>query len=75
MLRYLKGNRTRLFGTLLMILGVVEQYAREVVPQEYQGLVLMAVGIVVIILRQITTTPPGVSDEKPDPMAGVQDAQ
>lgn len=75
MLRYLKGNRTRLFGILLMILGVVEQYAREVVPQEYQGMVLMAVGIAVIILRQITTTPPGASDDKPDPMASVQDAQ
>lgn len=75
MLRYLKGNRTRLFGVLLMILGVVEQYAREVVPQDKQGLVLMVVGIVVIILRQITTTPPGVADDKPDPMADVQDAQ
>lgn len=75
MLRYLKGNRTRLFGTLLMILGVVEQYAREVFPQEYQGYVLMAVGIAVIVLRQITTAPPGYSADKPDPMADVQDAR
>jgi uncharacterized membrane protein len=75
MFRYLKGNRTRLFGILLMILGVVEQYAREVVPQDKQGLVLMVIGIVVIILRQITTTPPGVSVERSDPMADVQDAR
>lgn len=59
MTRWLKGNRTRLFGATIAILGVVETYAREVVPDEYQGMVLMAVGIAIIILRQITTTPPG----------------
>jgi hypothetical protein len=58
-MRLLKGQRTRLFATLIMILGVVETYAREVIPDDWQGLLLMLIGITVIILRQITTTPPG----------------
>lgn len=58
-MRLLKGQRTRLFATLIMILGVVETYAREVIPDDWQGLILMLIGISVIILRQITTTPPG----------------
>lgn len=58
-MRLFKGNRTRLFGTAILILGVVEQYAREVIPAEWQGVTLMGVGIAVIILRQVTSTPPG----------------
>lgn len=58
-MRLLKGQRTRLFATIIMILGVVETYAREVIPDDWQGLILMLIGIAVIILRQITTTPPG----------------
>jgi hypothetical protein len=34
-------------------------YAREVIPADYQGYVLMGIGISIIILRQLTTTPPG----------------
>ena len=60
-MKLFKGNRTRAFGTLILVLGVVEQYAREVIPDAYQGLVLMGTGIAIIILRQITTTPPGES--------------
>jgi hypothetical protein len=58
-MKLFKGNRTRLFGTVVMILGVVETYAREVIPEAYQGATLMVIGITVIILRQVTTTPPG----------------
>ena len=58
-MRLFKGNRTRVFGALISILGVVELYAREVIPDEYQGYTLMVIGIVVIVLRQLTTTPPG----------------
>lgn len=61
MMRWLKGNRTRIVGALIAILGVVEMYAREVIPADYQGLVLMSIGILMIVLRQITTTPPGVA--------------
>lgn len=56
-----KGNRTRVFGTAILVLGVVESYAREVIPPEYQGMVLMGIGVAVIILRELTTTPPGKS--------------
>lgn len=58
-MRWFKGQRTRIFGAIVSILGVVELYAREVIPDAYQGLTLMLIGIIVIILRQITTTPPG----------------
>lgn len=62
-----KGNRTRLFGMLIMILGVIELYAREIFPPEWQGPVLVTIGIVVIILRQLTTTPPGRKRPPDDP--------
>lgn len=58
-MKWLKGNRTRIVGTLISILGVVEMYAREVIPDQYQGGALMAAGILMILLRQMTTTPPG----------------
>lgn len=57
----MKGNRTRLFGVSIMCLGVIEQYAREIVPAEWQGLLLTGVGMGVIILREFTTTPAGKS--------------
>ena len=62
MTRLFKGNRTRAFGTLVLILGVIEQYAREVFPEDWQGLILMTIGVVIIILRQVTTTAPGSSE-------------
>jgi hypothetical protein len=63
MRRFLKGHRTRIFGTLVAVLGLVETYddqiVRQLVPENYQGLMMLAIGAGVIILRQITTTPPG----------------
>jgi membrane-bound ClpP family serine protease len=64
MLSWLKGNRTRIVGALIAILGVVEMYAREVIPADYQGLVLMSIGILMIVLRQVTDTPPGKAAKK-----------
>lgn len=58
MLAWFKGYRTQFFGVLLAVLGVIQQYTREVVPDDWQGLVLMTVGILVVVLREITTTPP-----------------
>ncbi len=62
----LKGNRTRLFGLLVLLMGVLEQLTpdtiSQVVPPEYQGSVVAGIGILVIILRQITSTPPGKSN-------------
>ncbi len=56
-----KGNKTRLFGTAILILGVVQQYAREVIPAEWQGWALTGIGVAIIVLRELTTTPPGES--------------
>lgn len=58
-MKLFKGNRTRIFGTALAVLGIFETYAREIIPAEYQGWFLAFVGVAIIILRQITTTPPG----------------
>lgn len=58
MFKKLKGYRTQIFGVLLAILGVVQQYTPEVVPPEHQGTVLMIAGILVVILREFTTTAP-----------------
>ena len=59
----LKGNRTRLFATLVGVLGLVEtaypDIVRQMVGPQYQGLVLLCIGIGIFVLRQITTTPPG----------------
>ena len=58
-MKALKGKRTLIFGTAISVLGLFEQYAREIVPDEHQGLVLFAVGTAVILLRLATTTPVG----------------
>jgi hypothetical protein len=55
----LKGYRTVALGALLSILGLFEQYAREIVPDEYQGWTLFVVGILIVLLRLVTTTPVG----------------
>lgn len=54
----LKGNRTRIIATIIAILGVIETNY-QIIPQEYQGYTLTAIAIIIIILRQITDTPPG----------------
>ena len=58
----LKGNRTRIIGAAIAILGLVEAYAHEIVPVEWQPWTYVGIGIAMIILRQITTTPPGERD-------------
>ncbi len=62
-MRFLKGHRTRIFALVVGILGIVELYEKQVieslVPADYQGLVLMAIGVGIFVLRQMTTTPPG----------------
>lgn len=56
---FLKGNRTLIIGTMISILGLFEQYAREIVPDDFQGLALFSVGVLMILLRLVTTTPVG----------------
>ena len=63
MLSALKGHRTRIFAFIVALLGVVEMYEgdtiRQMVPEQYQGAAFIVVGIMIAVLRQITTTPPG----------------
>lgn len=65
-MRFLKGNRTRLFATIVGALGIVETYnpdiVRQLVPAEYQGLTLCLIAVGIFVLRQITTTPPGAKE-------------
>lgn len=58
----LKGRRTQLIAALIMAVGLFEQHARELVPADYQGWALFVAGLLMIIMRQITTTPPGKRD-------------
>ena len=58
-IKKVKGNRTRIAAFLIGALGIVEVNAHQVIPQEAQGFVLMAIALVMYGLRQITTTPPG----------------
>lgn len=58
----LKGNRTRILGVAVACLGVIQQYARQIVPEAYQDYLLVAVGIAIIILRELTNTPAGRKD-------------
>jgi len=61
-MRKLKGNKTRILGAAVAVLGVVEMYVREVVPPEYQGMVLMGIGVAIVIFRELTNTPAGKSE-------------
>jgi uncharacterized protein YjeT (DUF2065 family) len=61
-MRKLKGNKTRLFGAAIAVLGVVELYVREVISPGYQGMVLMGIGVAIVILRELTDTPAGRSE-------------
>lgn len=62
-MNFLKGHRTRLFAIGVGVLGIVEMYdddiVRHLVPEQYQGLMLMVIGVGIFVLRQITTTAPG----------------
>lgn len=66
-MRLFKGNRTRLVAGAIAILAIVEQFGREVIPDQYQGMTLMCIAILMYILRQITTTPPGQREEPREP--------
>ena len=59
----LKGNRTRLIGAAIAILGLIEMYVHEIVPPGGQPWTYVGIGIAMIILRQITDTPPGKRDD------------
>jgi hypothetical protein len=56
----MKGWRTLLFAGVVALAGVLEQFDwLQIVPAQWNGLVLVVVGIVVAWLRKITTTSVG----------------
>lgn len=57
-----KGSRTLIIGTAISILALFDQYAREIVPDEFQGWFLFGSGLLMIGLRLITTTAVGKAD-------------
>lgn len=59
-----KGWKTVLFGAALAVVGILQQSGVEsLVPDQYRGLVVAAIGAAVMILRTITTTPVGTSEK------------
>lgn len=66
----LKGQKTRIFGVLVILLGLLEaldpSMVATLVPVDYQWAITPAIGFLIIVLRQITTTPPGRQIDHPD---------
>lgn len=58
-LSWLKGRRTQIAAFLIAALGIIEAFGREVIPEAYQGFTLMTVALLMLVLRQMTTTAPG----------------
>lgn len=57
----MKGWRTIAFGALLAALGSVQATdLATVIPEHYVGLVVGAIGVIVMWLRTVTNTPVGV---------------
>lgn len=53
----MKGWRTLLFAAIVAVLGAVETFDwATVIPQQFVGIALMAIGILVGYLRKITNT-------------------
>ncbi len=53
-------SKTHNLGLLLGIFGGVQQFlpmAKEFIPQEHFGAIFIAVGIAVIVLRNVTSQP------------------
>lgn len=58
----MKGWRTLIFGIIVAVLGAVEAFDwASVVPQEFTGIVLLVVGMIITWLRKITDTSLGQS--------------
>jgi len=59
----MKGYRTTIVGVLVALLGAAEQFNWiDVVPTEWANLIIAAIGVIMIYLRKITTTPVGESE-------------
>ena len=60
----MKGYKTLLFAVILGIAGALEQFNWiEIIPEQWNGLALVVVGLIVGWLRKITTTPVGKNEK------------
>lgn len=56
----LKGFKTLIAGVLITGLGAVQATdLAQVIPPEYNGLALAFIGVLILWLRKLTTTPIG----------------
>lgn len=59
----LKGFKTILASVALIVIGVLEQLdVTELVGEQWTGLALAGIGVVVAALRMVTTTPVGTGE-------------
>ena len=59
----MKGWRTLLFGAAVALVGVIEAFDwASVIPDKAEGFVLPLIGVAIMYLRKITTTPLGQKD-------------
>ena len=60
----MRGYRTLIIGALVAILGIAEGFDWiNIVPAAWAEFILGAIGVIMIYLRKITTTPVGESGE------------
>lgn len=54
----MKGLKTLIFGAIISALGGIQAMdLANIVPEQYIGIVMSAIGIAVMVLRTITNTP------------------
>ncbi len=59
----MQGWKTLIFGALITLLGGIQAAdIAVIVPEQYQGIVMSVIGVIVMFLRTITTTPIGKSN-------------
>jgi len=56
----MKGYRTLIIGALVAVFGIAEGFNWiDILPAEWANFVIGAVGVIMMYLRKITTTPVG----------------
>lgn len=59
----MKGFKTIFAGLATFAIGMLEQYdVTDIVPEKFDDLALAGVGVLMVLLRMVTTTPVGKSD-------------
>lgn len=59
----MKGLRTFIFGAAVTLLGAAASLNwTDVLSEQNAGIVVAVIGAVIVVLRAVTTTPPGKSE-------------